>query len=504
MANVKGFLPAPKLAMDCDHAVYIDCGGIEREGRDRIRTFFDIDLINDSGFVQFWKSKQEGKDTFDIDCIPTTKFYQLAQGIGWNWLQDGRPWPRRFNTAFKKTFGFGLPPEYMGNLGDIASRHCMKDGEFINMDFTRTFEWEDGDFGDSGSCFWGERSKAREMLSEGGCFAMRLFRQWGDLDSGFARAWIGDRAIYHDGHKTLAYIVFNGYGKTALEMARILARHLGAGMSYHAITLKNNGRSDGTLYINGGTGFIVGPKELIKGIYAHDFEIADGSVHCCNCQCLITDIDDQISAGGDIYCPDCIDKFYEYCHECDTLTKLDYLTYVTNQFGENDGYCPRCKEKYLSLCAECGEVYRDEDGTECEGERYCEECAGKYIYVCDDCGDKVYHENAKFDEHSNSYCEECYIKRTTKECDYCHGRIDTETDHYMYVWEERNVICEECEREGRHLNCGSEMVYYPAGDCEGQMAIQFKAEEETETKSICVCVPGMKVGRTFRMASLHA
>jgi len=170
----------------------------------------------------------------------------------------------RDNTKASHT----IKPETLARIGDIAREKCPKTTDYVMEVIQGKYDWRSGDFGDSGSCYWGGRESARYQLeTQHNAFAVRFYqcddeaRKGKSLSSvGVGRCWI----VVRDGVACL----FNAYGPTQLlTIARILAAK--AGGTYKNIGCLSNEESyDGTLYINGekGVGVTNGKTDISEEI----------------------------------------------------------------------------------------------------------------------------------------------------------------------------------------------------------------------------------------------
>jgi len=254
----------------------------------------------------------------------------------WLWITKRGTLPKRLQSFYYKEHGKKLSPDQISEIGNLGRRHSS-DGKSFVLDFTNRFDWRAGDFGDGGSCFWGDRSNAREMLTDNGAFAVRAFRYRSNIGDdllsydnlrGYARAWLVEITKG-------AFVVFNGYGESALQFARLLA--LLWKCSYKSIGLTNNGDDGGTLYING-SNYAVGRVELISHIETHDFgwDELDRSPVCPNCGDEYDDDDGMFAEDyGGTVCADCA----SHCEDCE-------CNYVRGVRVRDDGAwrCNACEE----------------------------------------------------------------------------------------------------------------------------------------------------------------
>jgi hypothetical protein len=253
------------------------------------------------------------------------------------WITRRGTLPKRIQSHVFKVHSLKLTSEQVSQIGNIAKRNTST-AQAYYLDFTRSIDWHAGDFGDGGSCFWESKSGAKLMIEDNGC-AVRLYHQRtsgggegrGNL-RGYARAWIAqieDRKL----------IVFNGYGETSLAITRILA--IKYSLQYRRITLVNNGTDGGTLWINGGSSYLLGDWDAIKDTLRHDlqWEEQEGEESCV-------------------------------CAVCDGDLDEDDATHAFNRYGETVPCCDGC----TFACHRCDETYTEDCERRYEGESYCREC----------------------------------------------------------------------------------------------------------------------------------
>lgn len=340
-------------------------------------------------------------------------------------------------------FDHKLPPEVVSEIGNIANANLVKGTLF---DITDVFDWDDGDFRDSGSCFWGSNAMARDMIASVGGLAIRVWDSR-HTNVGISRAWILQEAKF--------LVVFNAYGVVSLsQYGALLGDYLG--LPYREIRMTNDGCDGGDLYINRGIAYIVGTSRYdsydpnictVKGEYYW-------SCHSClTCyHCGLDEIDERSDdyrvVDGEIYCNDCFrDNVYtcQYCGDLRMKTDrpenvpddlrsdicLDCLSHMVkcvfcdrnivsgqntsiydHDTGLKVGYgCSRCSqaESGYKLCRICNHRYSAEgmttyhDLTRDRGYPACGICTSKYTIMCDTCGRLVKYRG----EQTHSTCADC-------------------------------------------------------------------------------------------------
>lgn len=269
--------------------------------------------------------------------------------------------PKRARSYYHKAHGLKCPDSFLTELGNIARRFSESAWAY-HFEFVNRFDWQDGDFGDGGSCYWADRRGAREMLENNGAWAIRFYD---DVGGGFARAWVVEV-------QESLYIVFNGYGfhsDPTFIIARVIAQFLG--LTFRKIDLNNNGTYTGTLYINAsGSGYIIGNPETMANIHRYDFRWDDMYCESCySCNDPVDEYDVYIGADGNAYCEHCYYELFDSCERCGETHWRENITYT----GDSRLLCHDCLEASdYEECARCYEMFHVEDMHNHKGQWYCE------------------------------------------------------------------------------------------------------------------------------------
>lgn len=306
-------------------------GEISETGKDAIEWFLQRKLNGYDEATGLWKE---------------SNYHPLPNDFGWVWATNRGTLPKRITSYYYKNWQYKLAPEIVTELGNLGKLHASK-AQTIVLDMTDNIDWNDGAFGDGGSCFWGEKSGAKAMIEKHG-FAIRAYKardgypiienepiDWPKL-RGYARAWLAEI-------RKNTLVVFNGYGESTLAFARFLA--LKFGCSYKRIGLLNNGYDDGVLWINGGTGYIVGEHSVIEGFSNHDLgwpEIEDDRYTCEVCESRIPEYEhvraDDAYGHTLTVCQGCS----RTCDNCEENFTSDAL-----QRFDGERYCAGCRESIV-------------------------------------------------------------------------------------------------------------------------------------------------------------
>jgi hypothetical protein len=282
---------------------------------------------------------------------------------GWCWkVASGYyrgTFPKRVSKYYKTVINMNCPDSFITRIGNLARQHSLEPVVYT-FDFVNYFDWDSGDFGDEGSCYWTDREDAREILARNGCLAIRFY----EGDEGIARAWLYPAENF--------YVVFNGHGMTTLEIAKLFATW--QGLDYKKIHLLNNDTSGGLIWINGsGAGYIVGEADNIKTSH-YDLRMYTPD-RCERCGDEMDEDRGYETPNGEMYCRDCFYDYYGYCHECDDTFHQNHLIYVES---EEIDVCEACLRRNFTRCDYCSEYWRDERVSEDkQGRAICEGCSDR-------------------------------------------------------------------------------------------------------------------------------
>ena len=293
---------------------------------------------------------------------------------GLDWVTKRGTFPKRISRAMKVAYGINLDPIVMGKIGTKAAECCDKNKDFF-LDFTDDLTWNQGDFGDSGSCYWGGRQYARKLLMDHNCHAMRFWSSQA-LDHakdkaycirqryGTGRVWIIPKRTNH-GEVLMAFNAYRTDGRPIVHSARILATVLGA--FYKNVPLCNKSNTGGIIYINGGHGFALGSQEICEKVEKVDLMINGPWGRCKECGDEICSEDDVCGEGNnsdpeDMLCHSCADGSESNTFHCANCGR----SWTTRQSRNDQNYdlqgriiCQSCSD-VMHQCPRCNRYSRNE------------------------------------------------------------------------------------------------------------------------------------------------
>lgn len=236
--------------------------------------------------------------------------------------------PNRLGGLYKKVHNIKLTPKQRSEIGNIAKAHLSK--AKYTFDFVDEFDWKAGDFGDKGSCFWGDRSLALTLLKEEGALAMLFYEDY-DADCGNGRAW-----IYHCSRDM--WVLFNAYGLEGRSAAKVLAEYLTQSTDklWDSADLDRFGISGDTIglvYINANPQiiFVSGsePPNIVNLDWARYAE-------CDSCCHWILEVD-LCCVDDENMCYTCAQDYTE-CDRCGRM----FFSHDEEYVLEEKAYCPDC------------------------------------------------------------------------------------------------------------------------------------------------------------------
>lgn len=147
-------------------------------------------------------------------------------------------------AAFRIEHNIKISAELKAELGNLLSQSSFST---LTFDFTQDFDWNAGDFGDEGSCFFNGRRHARNRIKSANGFAIRFYHP--DSGHGIGRAWgFWDKPEFKG-----RLLIFNVYGASVTEYAQRIKNiflHFGITLGYDRPYVEFNGKSGGLIYQN--------------------------------------------------------------------------------------------------------------------------------------------------------------------------------------------------------------------------------------------------------------
>jgi len=211
---------------------------------------------------------------------------ELAHGVDWRWHdKKSVPLPRRLAAELYKHHQYKLSSKFWGELGNMLRERIPINNQVV-IRITNQFDWENGMFGDGGSCMWDGRGATRKAMAASGKFlALQFFspRQlYGEdetmkveVDGKYyysqARCWVYPTDVTIHGTDEYIVAIFNVYGGIPLASMATIVQGLIEADGTKQINISNNGRTSGGIYVNSGQGRLCGSETALKVINHLDF-----------------------------------------------------------------------------------------------------------------------------------------------------------------------------------------------------------------------------------------
>jgi hypothetical protein len=262
----------------------------------------------------------------------------------WVWTATGKyrgKFATRVGQYYWKEYKLKCPPHFLEMVGNLAREHSV-DLQNFEFDFTDRIDWDHGDFGDEGSCFWEDHDEARTALNRcENAYAMRFYND----GMGCGRVLVLSLSSMD------SFVLFNAYGISLAKAAFILSI-LTKGQ-YAKVDVYNFGKENGLIWINGGTGYIVAPEgsNLLKKTEI-DLKIYGDT--CYNCGEFIGEDDSSYPYGETVVCGMCYDLWYTTCTYCSDTCQSDSAYAI----DPDTVLCGFCFNRNFKECVECGETLK--------------------------------------------------------------------------------------------------------------------------------------------------
>ena len=319
--------------------------------------------------------------------------------VGWEWSTSYGTFPKRLAKRVKHVFGVTLDKDLVSKLGKVARENVTMHLSNHILLISDQIDWEDGDYGDSGSCFWGDRSAARDIILEAGGGSLRIHSP---SNYPVARClWLP-----HGG----SVVLFNAYARRGRSInletfATVLSKAKEA-KHYRKIGISHNDDCDGTLYLNGGSGFIV-DSEPVNHIDYVNFEFD-----------------------------------FETCRWCERFIH-SYEGVYEGPHGNT--LCEECYDEARCECESCGEEMWKDDAIAYHGEYLCSDCMNDIGWKCFVCGqwqeNSVPKSQSRLYERMQDTCPSCITGTLLRRCHMC-GVL-----HYPSIrsaFDRNEFICLQC------------------------------------------------------------
>lgn len=347
----------------------------------------------------------------DVSCFQWTPefLYSLAppatNGADWDWSRVGNnrssslkqfgqgKLTKRIQQWYWKVRKLKLSDDILTEIGNIVGTDTASMRPIWFLDFTKRFDWNDGDFGDDGSCFWHSRSYGLDVLYRLNAFAIRTYTDE-TFRQGLGRAWI----VPVEKAGELIFAVFNGYEapkrvsnqealpggnraytfghKYSPAQTRDFANVFSAILDLPFVSgqLLLDGNFESPLYINNaGIAYFVGSKDALQLLKSSPRAIPELDIHfirnpnnyrsCAYCRTSAwfwqTEFNEFHEVNGNWYCAD----HPSHCHACGQIFTNDQPQHYV-QFTRK--YTQAVCEKCYNAAIASGEYH---------------ECANRYCHV---------------------------------------------------------------------------------------------------------------------------
>lgn len=264
------------------------------------------------------------------------------------------------------SLGLGLTNNDWGSIGSSVSPKRVISYSLVPMNLFGIF-WNDGDFGKSGSCFWGSfKGSVPTIERDNNMYALLSYDTESGEDDG--RVWVS----IHPSGKALR--LFNFYGSLGSpELCEgLIKSHMGFGSNWKRSAYDIYNSLGELPYINGGGLCLFDSDTLADTSDLGDVMLKQYLRHCDLCDDAMTSDQSYTIADGRCICEDCFTYacFYcEYCSEYHISDEVECDKVLVPSFNgrlREAFWCETCIEYNAIFCQECGLWYaRESDALAC-------------------------------------------------------------------------------------------------------------------------------------------
>ena len=412
------------IELDTPYMVEMPTNGITTEGQKALRDYIQKNINPYFCFPEWWE---------------------------WAWVvtkdQSGHKivgtFPKRAARWLKKEWNLKLTTQHVAEIGNIARAHTIET-ERVLFDLTQDFDWSRGNYGDPGSCFWGDYNHSRtEVLPSLGAYAIRFYSTKPKLQviREFKRVhpsnfqWTchaGIESVYAtptthgilsespcDCHNCQAhrqqYTAYNQemdieWGKGVYAAAKTRVIPIGEGLGRAWIV-----PHEGILYLFNAYGPYqsLAAARLLATVMGLSYKRAplnfepEMAVYLNGDAVAIAPVDVLEGLSETTIYTDWEDDSGYHCCNCGDRVGEDYAHIYNGQ-----PYCAECFSDNFFYCSYCSDACRHDDEVPCDNESYCSDCANNHLQYCDIC-----------DEWMEDVCEYHYCP----ECGEYHEDMDEHT-----------------------------------------------------------------------------
>lgn len=366
----------------------------------------------------------------------TLSFSDMWATVGLEKVTKEGKLTRRLSSYLYKNHQVKVADIHLSAIGNLVDANLVTGGGTFTLGFVadRDSLWTPGDYGDHGSCYWGQHKSAPATIFNAGGAGLTVKKD----GANFGRCWIAKPA------KRTCLVMWNWYGISGtnwslVKLSEMLTKTEGSpfyGVSYKPQVLSNSGCDQVYINTTGVALYVAGnqPEAEYVRLGFTPVDVED----VCECYGCGREMDehDAYHFDGETYCDDCNPG--RECDECGQEVHFDDMNYIDHR-----DICNRCLERHYTQCHECGDWTHDHNVLTLEDDRgrelsYCESCfPGVH---CDYC-DTYYHPDAveRVDTVREDVCSSCILENFTN-CAQC-GDLTPNADIETV---EGSPYCESC------------------------------------------------------------
>lgn len=324
----------------------------------------------------------EFRSTFGREYYRDPTYTVFTGAFDFSLIKEKGSLVKRIAKYMYKRWKVVLSDEQKTRIGNMVTRYSLPTDQVVFV-IQSHIDWDAGDFNDDGSCYWGDRSAARNVIEDHG-FAVKFFdkrivdkateRGWDcleDLSYRNTKHFIVGRAWLMPCNEGRNLVLFNAYGIDWHQAGAVIGETLK--FHYYPVSPRNMDKTGQLLFINSGGMLFTTNAKTLSWLIDHDYlekrryeltvdfniDMSDYAEDFCSaCGDPLWEFNRfLVEPSGDPYCEACYQELNS-CNECGATFDMLYTINVEGDFSTTADVCENCLDDRYMPCEICGDMYR--------------------------------------------------------------------------------------------------------------------------------------------------
>lgn len=289
-----------------------------------------------------------------------------------SWIKRFRKYLRKCEEIDKAELKTEWYKEFESQLGSLIGAHAVNVELLYRLELE--INWDDGEFGDEGSCYWGDRSAARYGITQSEYDGAVCMYKW---STKYTPGYVGiGRCWWHAYHgRWDRILLWNRYGPYRLPgISSSLASMLGWPEPKEQYLRSDDDDGEYLYYINGDCYGLFNEERRAQATFTLSIPYPDNYIPENSCgECGSTCRRDEMYEVGDVLvCEGCFESVStcDYCEAYEWDDNMQHYTWDDREYRFCSSHCStRFVDRNTDVCPHCDETivltytYSHGDGT---------------------------------------------------------------------------------------------------------------------------------------------